>query len=348
MKYKYFSIRNLSLILILLLAFLLGNAQKAFGQGVVVDLICTPAGCWEQRVNQSAYLYFHIIWTDIITYTHTEGWGRTNERCPNGVSVENNTVALDIYVWVELQQYAYEMNGFNYVMQKIPSTVFWSDGSYIPGTYFRYPQNCYLGGGGCLRAETCYDSEGRPVCCPSPIVIDVAGNGFNLTNAANGVQFDLNNDSVGEQIAWTSANSDDVWLALDRNGNGTIDNGTELFGNHTPQPEPPEGEGRNGFLALAIYDKPANGGNNDGQIDSLDAVFSQLKLWQDTNHNGISEASELRNLSTSPIRIIELDYHESRRTDEHGNRFRYRAKVKDAQGAQIGRWAWDVFLVTAP
>jgi len=185
-------------------------------------------------------------------------------------------------------------------------------------------------------------------CGYSPIVIDVLGDGFNLTNATGGVRFDINGDGVQEQVAWTSANSDDVWLALDRNGNGRIDDGRELFGNNTPQPAPPAGEQKNGFLALAVYDKPANGGNNDGQIDSRDSIFSQLKLWQDTNQNGISETSELQNLSASAVRIIELNYRESRRTDEQGNRFQYRAKVKDAQGEQVGRWAWDVFLATAP
>ncbi|MGI8410180.1 MAG: hypothetical protein ACR2M8_09925 [Pyrinomonadaceae bacterium] len=97
-----------------------------------------------------------------------------------------------------------------------------------------------------------------------------------------------------------------------------------------------------------MYDKPENGGNNDGQIDSGDTIFSQLKLWQDTNHNGFSEPSELHALSNSAIRIVELDYRESRRTDEYGNRFRYRAKVKDEQGAHVGRWAWDVFLASIP
>lgn len=198
--------------------------------------------------------------------------------------------------------------------------------------------DCWLSGG-TYDWTSCF-------CGASPIVIDMSGDGFNLTNSAGGVRFDINSDNFQEQVAWTSANSDDVWLALDRNGNGLIDDGTELFGNNTPQPTPPSNEQKNGFLALAVHDKTTNGGNNDGQIDSRDSIFSQLKLWQDTNKNGISETIELRNLSASPIRTIELDYHESRRTDEHGNRFRYRAKVKDAHGSQVGVWAWDVFLVT--
>lgn len=180
----------------------------------------------------------------------------------------------------------------------------------------------------------------------SPIVIDILGNGFNLTNSVNGVRFDIDGDAKQEQISWTSANSDDAWLVFDHNNNGLIDSGAELFGNFTPQPALPAGEERNGFLALTEFDKAKNGGNAGGKLNNQDAIFSSLRLWQDANHNGISETNELHTLSSLNVMTIELDYKESKRTDEHGNRFKYRAKVKDAQSAQVGRWAWDVYLVS--
>jgi hypothetical protein len=193
----------------------------------------------------------------------------------------------------------------------------------------------------------CGDSEPTPgarICMPSPVILDVAGNGFALTDTAHGVRFDMDADGLfAERISWTAPNSDDAFLFLDRNGDGVVNNGLELFGDMTVQSQSDQ---PNGFLALAEYDKPVNGGTGDGVINRDDAVFPELRLWQDKNHNGISEPNEVHTLSELGIEAISLEYKESRRIDQNSNVFRYRAKVYGTNHSDTGRWAYDVLLVS--
>ncbi len=170
-----------------------------------------------------------------------------------------------------------------------------------------------------------------------PIVIGLSQPSFKFTSAADGVLFDIDANGSLEQLAWTDAGSGDGFLALDRNGNGRIDSGRELFGDHTAQPP---SDHPNGFNALSVFDS-----NHDGLISSDDGIWPALRVWVDANHNGVSEATELAPLSAYAIRAIDLAYHESRRKDGNGNELRYSTKVlRDGPAAH----AVDVFFASVP
>ena len=186
----------------------------------------------------------------------------------------------------------------------------------------------------------CYQND-------SPIIVDTNGKGFHLTSASEGVRFDIRGTGVPIQIAWTAAGSGNAFLALDRNGNGKIDNGKELFGNFTEQPKSDQ---PNGYLALAEFDKPANGGNGDGIIDKRDAVFPHLLLWIDENHDGISQRNELHTLPELGVYSIALSYRDDQHFfDRFGNWFHYQSALNpDPQDgtSRDGRITYDVFFAT--
>lgn len=211
------------------------------------------------------------------------------------------------------------------------------------------PQICVGGVDYCRYNSGCEDPwEPMGKCCctsQTPIIVDVLGNGIDLTNPLDGVTFDINADGQRDPLSWTRQDSDDAWLFLDRNKNAVVDDGLELFGNVAPQSKPPKGVQRNGFRALAEYDRPEQGGNADGLLDKRDSIFTSLRLWQDLNHNGVSEAGELKSLSEVGLLSFALNYRESARIDQNGNRFKWRTKITTT-GKRGDPWAWDVLLAS--
>jgi hypothetical protein len=194
-----------------------------------------------------------------------------------------------------------------------------------------------------------WDPEtGHCVRVNCPIVINLDRGAYRLTSIRDGVVFDLNANGSLERVAWTRGDADVAFLALDRNGNGRIDDGSELFGNHTPVwANRPDATAPNGFEALRFTQGMSYGyGTQDEQIDWRDPVWQKLLLWTDRNHNGISEPDELMRVADSGLAAISLDYKTTKRVDQFGNEFRQRGEVmwQDGEATKI----FDVWLQTAP
>ncbi len=161
-----------------------------------------------------------------------------------------------------------------------------------------------------------------------PLVFDMDGDGIEVSSLDDGVEFDIDGDGRKERTAFATGN--DAFLALDRNGNGSIDSGKELFGD--------QHGARNGLEELAKHDR-----NGDGRIDANDAVFQELRLFTDRNRNGRSERSELLTLEQAGIKSIDLD--STRDVDRRlasGNRLTQIASYTRSDGT-TGR-AGDVML----
>lgn len=182
----------------------------------------------------------------------------------------------------------------------------------------------------------------------SPLIFDLDDEGFHLTSAEDGVLFDIDGDGDLDRIAWTRGDSGNAWLALDRNGNGMIDDGTELFGNYSPAyPDEPLLRASDGFAALELLQGPQYGRSYaDDRFDRRDALFRRLLLWTDRNHNGISEPDELRSAARAGLVAIGTEAVRSRRRDREGNEYRLKGESWwQAAGGRVRRQVvWDVWL----
>ena len=209
-----------------------------------------------------------------------------------------------------------------------------------------------------IQASDCPEGyEFMPAQCNcktlSPILIDTSGDGYRLTGADEGVEFDLDdNGNPGERVAWTEPDSDDGWLVLDRNGNGKIDSGAELFGSKTPAyADAVDPRTMNGFEALLLTEGPSYGRSvADGIIDARDAIYSRLRVWLDRDHNGKADAGELQSLGSLGIVSIGTTYKKVGRRDRHGNEFSLAGEmtVRDAHGRLATRRVYDVYLTVFP
>jgi hypothetical protein len=182
--------------------------------------------------------------------------------------------------------------------------------------------------------EWAYWDEEDQACITwnSPILVPLTRRqDYKLTNVRNGVVFDFKGDGSAKGTAWTAHDSKLAFLAYDRNGNGIIDNGTELFGNYTVAGLP------NGFEALAKLNKDL-GGAETAVIDADAPLFAKLLLWEDANHNGLSEASELQPAS-NVVSGIGLGYSPHDRRDGFENLFAFRgfAHVRTAPGKNMAQ-----------
>jgi hypothetical protein len=174
-----------------------------------------------------------------------------------------------------------------------------------------------------------------PCNVSDPIVLDLDGDGIELLNITKGVDFDLYGTGSKQAVAWVAP--DDGLLVLDRNLNGTIDDGTELFGNLTD-------DFSDGFEHLAELDRAEFGGNSDGVIDANDAAFAHLMVWKDANTDGISVTEELVSLSALEVTSIRLEARDSNRISDGQRIARISVVTTDNNRLAVG----DAFLTSAP
>ncbi|OUR91704.1 hypothetical protein A9Q81_17305, partial [Gammaproteobacteria bacterium 42_54_T18] len=172
-----------------------------------------------------------------------------------------------------------------------------------------------------------------------PLIVDLDGDGFHTSDVDHGVFFDHNADGFSELSSW--AEVDDGLLVVDRNADGVINSGRELFGDQTLLES---GElATNGYEALAEFDS-----NNDGLINSEDEKWLDLKIWKDLNRNGVSEVEELLSLEELGLQSISLAAEESGTDDGNGNILVSQSEVVRSDGSSVamGQFQLDRDVMT--
>ncbi|MDR6609090.1 calcium-binding protein, partial [Pseudomonas synxantha] len=157
----------------------------------------------------------------------------------------------------------------------------------------------------------------------SPLVLDLDGDGVETLSINSGVKFDHDKDGIAERTGWVAP--DDGLLVYDRNLNGNIDDGGELFGNYS---ERTNGQAAgNGFIALADYDE-----NGDGVINVADSIYSKLQVWKDLDSDGKVSTGEIFGLQELGVTSLSTSYDESRYTDANANGFFQQGSFQSASG----------------
>lgn len=180
----------------------------------------------------------------------------------------------------------------------------------------------------------------------SPIVVDLNKDGIDLGPAGRGVSFDVNADGYPELVQWVRPGGDEAFIALDRNRNGVVDDGSELFGVGTPLFE--GGNAANGFVGLAQYDQPLLGGNDDGMISREDAIWPELSLWLDSNADGVSTANEMRSPASLGLKSFGTIPKVRRYIDAAGNSLPYWSWARTVRPPKKAIMVDVFFLILKP
>lgn len=171
-------------------------------------------------------------------------------------------------------------------------------------------------------------------CGNTPLLVDTQGDGIHLGPTGVGVWFDLLGRGEPIHMQWVREGGDEAFLVADLNGNGIVDDGSELFGEGTTLIL--EGDkARNGFIALAQYDLPDLGGNDDGLITRADAIWQSLWLWLDDNADGISTPDEMKRPEDFGFQTFETIPKHKMYVDEAGNTIPFYAWVYRVRGKRV-------------